>query len=129
MPITLSPVALSLTCSYPGSTSPNFIYYIGDSAPIICTANPAGATMINWNLKYNSVTKSIGNSQWNNTYIPLFTNYTGSVSVNGQTLNLKINSVSAATNCILNYDIQYTDGSGTLKTINSGDFTFKIESK
>lgn len=129
IPITLSPVALSLSCSYPGSTSPNFIYYIGDSAPITCTANPAGATMINWNLKYNSVTKSIGNSQWNNTYIPLFTNYTGSVSVNGQTLNLKINGVSAATNCILNYDIQYTDGSGTLRTINSGDFTFKIESK
>jgi len=42
---------------------------------------------------------------------------------------LKINSFSAVTNCILNFDIQYTDGSGTLKVINSGDFTLKIESK
>jgi hypothetical protein len=129
IPITLSPVSLSLSCSYPGSTSPNLIYYIGDSVPIICTANPGGATMTNWNLRYNSITKSIGNSQWNNTYISLFSSYTGSVSSNGQTLNIKIGSTSAATDCILNYDIQYTDGSGTLRTINSGDSTFKIESR
>jgi hypothetical protein len=129
VPITLSPVALSLSCSYAGSISQNFIYYIADPVPIICTANPAGATMINWNIRYNSATKSIGKSQWNDSYIPLFTSYTGSVSVSGNTLNLKINSNSAATDCILNYDIQYTDGSGILRTINSGDSTFKIESR
>ena len=51
------------------------------------------------------------------------------LSINGQTLNLKISSASAAQNFILNFDIQYTDGSGTQKTINSGDFTIRIESK
>lgn len=129
IPVTVSPVTLSLSCSYPNSSGTLLTYYYTDIPTINCIASTAGSTMINWNLKYGGVSKNINSSQWNSSFIPLFTNFEGSASSNGQTLNIKMTGASPATDCILNYDIQYTDGSNTLRTVNSGDFTYKIESK
>ncbi len=132
IPFNIASVSLSLSCTYPGYTNSTLIYYTQDANSISCMANSSGAPIVAWNFIYNnSIPKIISNTQWNNSYVTLFSSVglSGNFSTSGSTLNLKMTGISPATDLILNYDIQFTDGQGILRTVKSGDFLYRIESR